>query len=209
MIQQQRRQIENTLSQLFNETKNDHLKMMQSFSKSIFRPLGPKDFKDVALSISKEQGEDLIRMIKKENLKKIVEFGTSFGISTLYLAAGVLETGGHIITTELIKSKAERAIRNFKKAGVADHIQVLVGDALDTLKDHQEPIDMLLLDGWKDLYWPLFQLLEPNFHANTVIYVDNADMAETRDFLKKVEKRESYQIRYAFGGSVALIRKRS
>lgn len=205
MINRQQKQIESTLVQLFNETKYDHLRMMKGFSKSVFRPVKPVDFKDVALAISPEQGEDLKRLIKKHDIKHIIEFGTSFGISTLYMASAILETEGHIVTTELIESKAKRAIENFRKAGVNERIEVRIGDAMETLKGHDEPIDLLLLDGWKDLYLPVFNMLEPNFHSKSLIYVDNADMAETRQFLQAVKKRGKYQFQVKFAGTVVII----
>ena len=179
--------------------------MAKGAAKSIFGPMRPIHFKDVYLSISRVQGEGLVELIKRNQLKNIVEFGTSFGISTLFLAQGVLETNGHIITTELVESKAKKATENFKKAGVNDFIEVRVGDAMQTLKNHNQPIDLLLLDGWKDLYLPLFRMLENNFHQNTIIYVDNADMGDVRAFLRKVSKNPRYQIQSAYDGKVALI----
>ena len=145
------------------------------------------------------------QLIKQNNIRNIVEFGTSFGISTLFLAQGVLETGGTILTTELIESKAQKAINNFKKAGVDHLIEVRIGDALETLKNHDKPIDLLLLDGWKNLYLPLFEMLEPNFHENTFIYVDNADMAETKAFLRTVGQNSKYQLQPQHQGKVVLI----
>ena len=205
MIITNQNKIEVTLAELYNDAKFDMLKAMKGAAKSVFRPLQPSDFEDVYLSISKEQGEDLYRLIKEKNLKNIVEFGTSFGISTLFLAQGAVETGGRIITTELIESKAKKAVENFKDAGVNDLIEVRVGDAMETLKNHQEPIDLLLLDGWKDLYLPLFQMLEPNFHPNTIVYVDNADMSDSRAFLKTVSQNSRYQLQSIFGGKAVLI----
>lgn len=198
-------QIETTINHLYNDSKNDYLRMMKGAAKSIFRPIQPADFKDAYLAISKEKGKDLVQMIKENKMKNIVEFGTSFGISTLFLAQGVIETGGKIITTELIETKARKALENFQKAGVNNLIEIRIGDALKTLANHNEPIDLLLLDGWKDLYLPLFQMLEPNFHDNTVIYVDNADMAESRSFLKTVSQNPKYQLQYKFHGKVVLI----
>lgn len=199
------RQIEKTLNHLFDDAKYDHFKMMKSAAKVIFRPLKPADFKDVYLSISHEQGEALTHLVKENKFKHIVEFGTSFGISTLFLAQGALETGGRIITTELIPTKAQVAIENFKQAGVNDLIEVRVGDAVETLKGHADAVDLLLLDGWKDLYLPIFRMLAPNFHAHTMIYVDNADMGETQTFLKTVSQNPLYEFESRFGGKVVLI----
>lgn len=205
MTGEQQKRIEKTLVRLFDNSKYDHLKMMKGISKSILRPTKPSDFRDAYLSISKEQGEYLMRLIKENDLKSIVEFGTSFGISTLFLAQGVGHTGGRIITTELIESKAQKAIENFKKAGVKDLIEIRIGDALKTLKNHNESIDLLLLDGWKNLYLPLFQMLEPYFHSNTFIYVDNADMADTQAFLGIVGQNAKYYLQSRHNGKAALI----
>ncbi len=199
--------IAQVLDDLFRDARNDHIRMMKGLAKSIVRPIRPSDFKEVYLSISKEQGKELLKLIRENNLKNIVEFGTSFGISTLFLAQGAIETGGSIISTELIESKAQKAIENFKRAGVDDLIEVRIGDAMETLEYHNTPIDLLLLDGWKNLYLPLFQMLEPNFHQNTLIYVDNADMTDTQKFLKRIAQNQMYQTEFQHGGKVALIRK--
>lgn len=198
-------QIDTTLTELFNDSKYDRFKIMKGFTKSVYRTIKPEDFKDAYLSISREQGDDLIRLIKENNFKNIVEFGTSFGISTLFLAQGAMETNGHVITTELIESKALAARENFKKAGLNDRIEVRIGDAMETLENHKEPIDLLLLDGWKDLYLPLFQMLELNFHGKTQIYVDNADMSETKAFLEVIRRNTNYKMEAKFGGKVVLI----
>ncbi len=197
--------IEGVLEELFKDSKFDHLRMITSAAKSVFGSFQPSNFKNVYLSISREQGEDLVELIKQKSIKNIVEFGTSFGISTLFLAQGALETDGKIITTELIASKAEKAKENFAKAGVGDLIEVRTGDAMETLKDHNNAIDLLLLDGWKDLYHPLFTMLEPNFHDQTLIYVDNADMGDTRIFLSKVAATNNYQLQLLYDGKVVLI----
>ncbi len=200
-----KQQIEATINQLYDHAKHDQYKMVKGLSKRIFRPMQPSDFKDAYLSISREQGEYLVNLIKENRLENIIEFGTSFGISTLFLAQGVIETGGQVITTEVIESKAQKAIENFKNAGVNELIEVKIGDALETLKNYDKPIDLLLLDGWKNLYLHLFQMLSPNFNAKTIIYVDNADMPESKLFLKTINQNPQYQLQNIFGGKVVLI----
>lgn len=198
-------QIEATITELFKDSKNDYLRIIKRATRNLFRPLQPSDFKDVYLSISKKQGKELVKLIKEKRIKNIVEFGTSFGISTLFLAQGVMQTGGSIITTELIESKAKKAIENFKNAEVNNLIEVRIGDALNTMRNHNNPIDLLLLDGWKNLYLPLFLMLEPNFHADTIIYVDNADMKESQAFLNIIRLNSKYEFNYDFDGKVAII----
>ena len=123
------------------------------------------------------------------------------------MAQAIKETNGKIITTELIESKAQKAIENFKKAGVNNLIEVRIGNALDSLQNHNEPIDLLFLDGWKDLYLPIFQMLESNFHQKTIVYVDNANMKETQSFLKRIKQNTEYQLESKYNGKVVLIRK--
>ncbi|SEL99133.1 O-methyltransferase [Aquimarina amphilecti] len=197
--------INTVIDELFRDSKGDFFKMIKTVSKSVVRPLTPVDFKDLYLSISKEQGEDLTKLVVEKNYKNIVEFGTSFGISTLYLALGAMETNGHIITTELITSKANKAKETFKKAGVDNLIDLRIGDAMKTLQHHKDPIDLLFLDGWKDVYLPLFQMLETNFHPNTTIYVDNANMKETQQFLDVISQQPTYRLQPLYNGKVFLI----
>ncbi|MDO6737343.1 O-methyltransferase [Wenyingzhuangia sp. 2_MG-2023] len=205
MIIEQQKKLTAITHALYEDAKYDKLKMIKGAAKSFFKSFKPENFEEAYLAISKEQGEDLVQIIKENNLKNIVEFGTSFGISTLFLAQGILETNGHIITTELLESKAKIAIENFRKAGVENHIDVRIGDALETLKSHSNHIDLLLLDGWMDLYHPLFQILEPNFNNNTIIYVDNANAVDSQKFLTSVST-EKYQIESKFNGKTAIIK---
>lgn len=198
--------IQTTLNHLYNEAKQDSLRISKGLVKKSFDQMEPMDFSELYLSITKEQGAYLKELIIEHQFKNIIEFGTSFGISTLFIAEAILETKGHIITTELIESKAQKAIQNFKKAGISHLVEVRIGNAIETLKNHNSPIDLLLLDGWKDLYLPLFLMLEPNFHAQTVIYVDNADMEEVDAFLKIIGQNPKYQIESTNKGKVAIIK---
>lgn len=205
MFVEQENKIATVINALYEDAKYDQLKMVKGAAKSIFKSFKPENFKDAYLAISKEQGEDLVQIIKENNLKNIVQFGTSFGISTLFLAQATIETNGQVITTELLESKAKVANENFRKAGVENQIDLRVGDALETLKNHTDTIDLLLLDGWMDLYQPLFKMLEPNFNNNTLVYVDNANAVDSQKFLDSIAK-EKYQIEFTFNGKVAIIK---
>jgi predicted O-methyltransferase YrrM len=183
--------VESKLRVLHNDAKKDFARMSKGIVKSIFRPMQPSDFENVYLPISKEQGETIRELIIKNNSKQVVEFGTSFGISTIYLADAVRQTGGKVVTTELLETKANRASQNINDADLGEYVEVRIGDAMQTLKNDSSPIDFLFLDGWKDLYLPLFQMLAPRFHANTLIYADNMDMSETKDYADYLKKNRS------------------
>ncbi len=182
-----------TLNALHLDARKDYMRIGKGVVKSIFRPMKPEDFDQAYLPISREQGETIKQLIIENHCKNIVEFGTSFGISTIYLADAARQIGGNVISTELIKSKVERASQNIEDAGLTDYVSIKTGDAMKTLAGHSEPIDFLFLDGWKDLYLPLFKMLEPFFHAGTMIYADNMNMAGTKPYANYVlSRRQSY-----------------
>jgi len=129
--------------------------------------------KDVYIPISREQGRFLYLVALSIGARRIVEFGTSFGVSTCYAAAAARDTGGRVVGTELEPGKHRTALANLADAGLADHAEVLLGDALETLREVDGPIDLLLLDGWKDLYLPVLHLLEPKLRPGAVVLADN------------------------------------
>ena len=195
--------VENKLNSLHKDAQKDYLRIGKGIVKSIFRPIGPADFEHTYLPISKEQGDWIRQLIVDNDCREVVEFGTSFGISTIYLADAVRQTGGKVITTELLPSKVKRAEQNMEDVGLREFVDFRVGDALKTLQGHSTKIDFLFLDGWKDLYIPLFKLLEPHFHSDTLIYADNIDMA--RSYANHVfAKRDKYFSRIIHGGKAML-----
>jgi predicted O-methyltransferase YrrM len=134
-------------------------------------------FKDVYMSVSSDGGELLYVLARAMNARTIVEYGTSFGVSTIYLASAVRDNGGGtVIGTELQADKAVAAQGNFVEAGVADLIDLRVGNALSTLAEVPGPIDLVLLDGWPDLALPVLRLLEPSLRPGSLVLVDDVDM---------------------------------
>src|SRR5262245_49741245 len=90
--------------------------------------------------------------------RTIVEFGTSFAISTIHLAAAIRDNGGgQVIGTEMVPAKLAQARANLEAAGLSGFVDIRQGDARETLRQTSEPIDMMLLDGAKDLYLPILQ----------------------------------------------------
>ena len=134
-------------------------------------------FKDVYMSVSSEGGALLYLLARATGARTVVEYGTSFGVSTIHLASAVRDNGGGtVIGTELQHDKAVAAQRNFVEAGVSDLIDLRVGDALETLADVPEVVDLVLLDGWPDLALPVLRLLEPSLRPGSLILVDDVDM---------------------------------
>jgi predicted O-methyltransferase YrrM len=129
--------------------------------------------RDVYIPISPAQGRFLYLVARSLGAQRIVEFGTSFGVSTLYAAAAARDTGGRVIGSELEPGKQRAASAHLAEAGLAGHAEVRLGDARETLRDVEAPVDLVLLDGWKELYLPMLQLLAPKLRAGAVVLADN------------------------------------
>jgi predicted O-methyltransferase YrrM len=130
--------------------------------------------REAYIPVSPEQGRLLYLVARTLDARTIVEFGTSFGISTLYLAAAARDNGGgKVIGTELEPHKWEKACAHLREAGLDGSAEVRKGDALETLKDDPASIDLVLLDGWKGLYLPVLELLTPRLRPGAVVLADN------------------------------------
>jgi predicted O-methyltransferase YrrM len=128
------------------------------------------------LNVSPQFGRFLYMCARTSKAKCIVEFGSSMGISGIYLAAALRDNGGgRLIGTDLEPSKAERARANVAAAGLADLVEFRVGDARETLKPGVGgDIDMVMLDGAISLYLPILKLLEPHLKPGALIIGENA-----------------------------------
>lgn len=140
-------------------------------------------FKDVYMSVSGEGGQLLYLLARATGARNVVEYGTSFGVSTIHLASAVRDNGGgRVVTTELQRDKADAALRNFAEAGLADLIELRLGDARETLAELSATPDLVLLDGWPDLALDVLRVLEPKLRAGTLILIDDV----TQDFGRDV-----------------------
>ena len=133
--------------------------------------------KDFPLAVSRETGALLYMLARGCGARTIVEFGTSFGLSTLYLAAALRDNGGgRLITSEFEPSKAARARQNLTEGDLIDLVEIREGDALHTLRtDLPDAIDFLLLDGAKALYPEILDLMESRLRPGALILADDAD----------------------------------
>jgi predicted O-methyltransferase YrrM len=134
-------------------------------------------FKDVYMSVSSDGGRLLYLLARATGARTVVEYGTSFGVSTIHLASAVRDNGGGlVIATELQADKAAAAQRNFIDAGVDDLIDLRVGDALTTLSEVPDAVDLVLLDGWPELALSVLRLVEPHLRQGALIVVDDVDL---------------------------------
>ena len=139
------------------------------------------------LPVTPEAGRLLYTLVRASRPANVVEFGMSLGISAIHLASAVRDNGeGRVVTTELNANKVELATGNFAEAGLEDLITVLHGDALETLASVEGPVQFVLLDGWKDLYGQVLQLLEPRLSPGAIVVADNTSMPGLQSYLDYV-----------------------
>ena len=182
-------------------TDADRVRMMQS--KTGYRDLYAR-LKDAPLAVSRETGNLLYMLARSSRARAIVEFGTSFGISALHLAAALRDNGGgRLITSEFEPSKAARARENLRDGGLIDLVEIREGDALKTLSiDLPDQIDLVLLDGAKALYPEILDLVEDRLRPSAIIVADNAD--DSPDYLARVRAPGSGYMSTPFAEDVEL-----
>lgn len=160
--------------------------------------------KDLPLPVSRETGVLLYMLARGCGARTIVEFGMSFGISTLYLAAALRDNGGgRLITSEFEPSKIARARTNLTAGGLIDLVEIREGDALHTLSvDLPDTIDLLLLDGAKALYPEILSRVENRLRVGALIIADNANYSP--DYLGYVRTSANGYLSVPFGDDVEL-----
>jgi predicted O-methyltransferase YrrM len=155
--------------------------------------------RDKLVALDRSKAEFCYHVCRALRARRVVEAGTSFGVSTLFLAAAVrdnlrLETRGldgggpgGVIGTEYEPEKAKIARRHFAEAGLADLIDLREGDLRDTLRDVEGPVDFMLIDIWTPMAQPALLLVAPHLREGAVVICDNT-----------LQFREAYADYFAF-----------
>lgn len=136
---------------------------------------------DKLVALDREKAEFCYQICRALRAKRVVEAGTSFGVSTLFLAAAVRDNTrtedqpGLVIATEHEASKAKSARATFTAAGLLEFIDLREGDLRETLVDVGGPIDFMLLDIWTPMARPALELVAPRLRAGAVIIADNTE----------------------------------
>jgi predicted O-methyltransferase YrrM len=150
-------------------------------------PDSPDDMafvRDKFVALDPEKCDLCYMLCRSIKARRVVEFGTSFGVSTVYLAAAVRDTvredGGQgiVIGTEVEPSKAKVAVANLADAGLADFVEVRVGDARETLRNAGGPVDFLLLDSWIPLVRPVMDVMASQLRQGAIVVCDNVELFE-------------------------------
>jgi predicted O-methyltransferase YrrM len=183
------------LDGMYTESKNQ-MSLLRERRGEFDRPMTTAErseaMSEFYIPVTPEAGRLLYSLVRATRPKTVVEFGMSFGISAIHLAAGVRDNGiGRVVTTELSATKIAAAKKTFAETGLDDVITILEGDALTTLEGLDGAVDFVLLDGWKDLYLPVIKLLEPRLTTGALVIADNASAADTEPYLDLVRNPDN------------------
>lgn len=152
-------------------------------------------FQRFSIAIDPAQGRLLYSLVAAKKPNVIVEYGTSFGISTIYMAAALknLKTG-HIIGTEIEPEKVQIALSHLDNCGLSEYATVKVGNALETLATITQEIDMVLMDGFPDLNLGVLKVIEPKLAQGCLIVTDDAYLFQTdmKSYLSYLEQSKHY-----------------
>ena len=131
-------------------------------------------YDDKFIALEPAQGVFCYLTCRALRATRVVEFGTSFGVSTIYLALAVRDNGGGRVTgTELVPAKAARARAHLAEAGLSEFVEVREGDARETLREIEGPIDFLLNDGFPPAAEAVARLVAPQLRPGAVVLTDN------------------------------------
>ncbi|WP_437284382.1 O-methyltransferase [Sorangium sp. So ce406] len=175
-------EVSRVLARIYREADSTDPAVFDHIIAEIERTGGPKSAQYWAKELDKaympvapEVGRLLYILTRTRRPRLVVEFGTSFGISAIHLASALRDNGaGRLIATELNPIKAARARENLRSTGLADRVDLREGDALQTLtQGFDGGIDMVLLDGWKEIYLSVLQLLEPHLNPGALVIADD------------------------------------
>lgn len=153
----------------------------------------PHHFPTYGFSIDDMQGNLMYMLCRAIGARRVVDFATSIGISAIYLAAAVRDNGGGtVIGAELVEAKHAKALENLSKAGLGQYADIRLGDARQTLRDLEAPLDFVLIDSWpydqtKSLAREMIEILTPKLRSGAIVINDNGE----KDYLEFVRANEN------------------
>jgi caffeoyl-CoA O-methyltransferase len=146
-------------------------------------------------AVHPDSGRLLYVLALAKEAKRIVEIGTSHGYSTLWLAAAAKVNGGRVVTCDINPERIAAARQNFADAGLADMIEILEGDARETLRGRSEPVDLLFIDSEKSYYETFFDAVYQRLVKGGMVVADNAvsHQDELEDYISYVENHPNLE----------------
>ncbi|MGR8919011.1 MAG: O-methyltransferase [Gammaproteobacteria bacterium] len=154
---------------------------------------------EMYIAVSPAEGALLYFLARASRASTLVEFGASYGISTLYLAAAARDGDAHLFTTEVHPEKCRATRAVLVEAGLDDRVTLLEGDARETLATLDGSVGFVFLDGWKSLYLPVLEVLRPRLAPGATLVADNVDFEAAQDYVDQVSAADSAFFTHRFG----------
>jgi predicted O-methyltransferase YrrM len=180
------------------------------------QPPSPKEarafLRDKLVALDPDKAEFCYQLCRASNARRIVEIGTSFGVSTLYLAAAIRDNvragggNGVVIGTEYEPGKAAAARAHFEQAGLSQFIDLREGDLRQTLKEIDGPVDFMLMDIWITMARPALELVTPHLRPGAIVIADNTGQyrAEYADYFAFLEAQGFRTMTLPFDGGLEM-----
>jgi predicted O-methyltransferase YrrM len=141
------------------------------------------------LAVSEEDGRFLRLMVASSGAKRALEIGGANGYSAIWIGLGLRETGGRLTTIEYDPARAAIAAENIRRAGLADVVTVVPGDAFKAILTIAGTFDFVFLDAWKRDYKHFYDLVTPRLVPRGLFLAHNVvnKQSEMRDFLDAIQ----------------------
>jgi predicted O-methyltransferase YrrM len=167
---------------------------------------------DKLVALDRDKAEFCYQLCRANNARRIVEIGTSYGVSTLYLAAAVRDNvqaaggDGVVIGTEYEPEKAHAARAHFEQAGLSRFVDLREGDLRETLKQIDGPVDFMLVDIWITMARPALELVTPHLKPGAIVVCDNTEQyrSEYADYFAFLEANGFQTMTLPFNGGLEL-----
>jgi predicted O-methyltransferase YrrM len=167
---------------------------------------------DKLVALDPDKAEFCYQLCRAKNARRIVEIGTSYGVSTLYLAAAVRDNvdasggDGVVIGTEYEPNKASAARAHFEQAGLSRFVDLREGDLRQTLRQIDGPVDFMLMDIWITMARPALELVTPHLRPGAIVIADNTAQyrAEYSDYFAFLDANGFRTMTLPFDGGLEM-----
>lgn len=158
------------------------------------------------MNVAPPEGEYLSNLVKKLNARRVLEIGTSNGYSGIWLALGLRETDGKLITLDIDEGRRSLALKNFRATGVDDIVDSRLGDALKIILTLKGPFELVFIDAWKPDYKKYLEMTLPLVPSGGVIAAHNVDSHpdEMQDFLQEIKTNPQLRTEFVKVGTAGL-----
>jgi len=158
------------------------------------------------MNIAPSEGEYLSNLVVKLKAKRVLEIGTSHGYSGIWLALGLSQTGGQLVTLDIDKGRHAQAVENFRAAGLAAHADIRLADALKEIPKIEGPFDLVFIDAWKPDYIRYLKMVLPKMRPGGAIAAHNVkgQASEMEDFLQEIQTNQTLKTEFISVGPAGL-----